>query len=848
MSDPEDDGCPKCARIEGRVAELQAELEELRAVLAKAEYDRNGYYGEWTAARDTLAQFRGSPAWKLWQLSLLLKRVLLWPVKRTRRLAGWLLLALPRLLGLFYLALVAATIGLKALWPGSATAAAAPAPGLDTPLRGRRPRVLIVSPYRIFPPNHGGAVRLFNLVTRLSASCDVYLLLFSQQGEDAEQRRALEPFCRRVDFHRWLPRIVPGWLGLDPPNALLFRSAEASARVRDIVVSFGIDVVQLEYAELAHLAQAAPEGVPVILTEHDIAFRSHLRKLRLGFHQRYPEGTAFGASWRDWLRLLRYEVRSCRTPDQLHVMSDADGEFLGRFLPDGRSRIRVVPNGVDCAHYQPPTATERQDVLYLGNFQNLPNVDALEYLVTDVWPLVRLRCPDARLSVVGANPSPRVQRFDGRDGVHVVGEVADLRPVYHQHRLLVAPIRAGSGTRLKILEAFASGLPVVSTPLGAEGIAGEHGTHLLLAESPVDFARAVEQLLVDDQLHRRIAAAALALADQVYDWRHVTNGLVDAYRELVAAARTPSAGRSEGWAPLRDLHHGQPTDGAPVDISVVIPTLNGGTLLAQTLEAIATQRVDRPYEVVCVDSGSRPEEIETMRRHGARVVSIDQREFNHGLTRDLGAAASRGSVLVFTNQDAVPADPEWLARLTRPMFAGDPRWVAVQGGIREVDDLDRRFFWDSCGERFYFTRESRRWIMAHGGIGFSTVNCAIRRKVWERYPFGWAEIMEDKRWQRAVLAEGHLITTSPATVVHTHVYDLRGLVRRCLSEGFGWRSMGETYSLRDMTRDMLQRKVWGELARGLRARRVRSSAELLFPCLRPLAVYVGNHLSRGVAL
>jgi rhamnosyltransferase len=834
------------------LARLRDERAELEARIERLTFERDGYYGEWRHAKHQLEAVRRSPAWPVWLLWRLARKALLLVLAVVVAVPGllvWLAVAgLPRLIARLWLVWWTWRAQVAANRKPSDSPVPEPPPMTVPSDPGQRPRVLIVSPYSIYPPNHGGAVRLYNLVRRLADRCRVHLLIFNQEGEDPVQRAALEPLCSRVDFHRWRPDLEPDRLRLQPPSALIFRSEIAASKIRDLVIGHHIDVVQLEYTELGQYAAAVPDGVPVILTEHDIAFRSFARRRRLGFQRRFPEGSAYGTSRHDWRRLLRYEIECDGSVTQIHTMSEDDGRYLGRYLPDDTRRIRVVPNGVDTDWYAPASAQgTRHDVLYVGNFQNLPNVDALEHFVADVWPLIRLRRPGARLSVVGANASDRVRRFDGRDGITVVGEVADLRPVYHGHRVMVAPIRAGSGTRLKILEAFAAGLPVVSTTLGAEGIAYEPGRHLLVADSAVDFAAAVERVLADDDLAVSLARGGLELVRASYDWGRVADRILACYEELLADVhplrRSSPQEVLEVIEPITEPAQSEP------EVSVLIPTLNGGEDLSRCLAAITAQRGAPSTELICVDSGSRIEDIEIMRRFGARVLRIDGSRFNHGLTRDLAARHATGALLVFLNQDAVPSDGRWLRRLIAPLLTGADSLAAVQGGIREVPDVGRRFFWESCGDRFYFTRETSRWLEAYQDIGFSTVNCAIRRTAWERHNFGWAPIMEDKKWQREVVDMGYEIVARPeAAVLHTHDYDLRSLLRRCRSEGYGWRTLGVRYSLGDAVRDMLKPRMYLTLASGLLRGRVRSLAELLFPWLRPLALWWGNRFADDVAL
>lgn len=291
-----------------------------------------------------------------------------------------------------------------------------------------------------------------------------------------------------------------------------------------------------------------------------------------------------------------------------------------------------------------------------------------------------------------------------------------------------------------------------------------------------------------------------------------------------------------------------------LDISVVVPTRAGGPLLERVARAVLAQATARSFELLLVDSGSRREELERLARLGARVESIPPASFDHGLTRDHAARLARGRTLVFLNQDALPVGERWLDGLTGPLDGPDPP-AAVQGAIREfpAEELGgrRRFFWDSGGPRFYFTSESRAWIARHGGIGFSTVHCAIRRDAWERLPFGRAPILEDKLWQGRAAALGLRIVEAPAEralVWHSHDYDLRTLARRCASEGFGWRGVGERYGFGLALGDAADRGVWRAWRAARSAGELRTPAERWYPLVRPLALWWGNRWARGVRL
>lgn len=725
--------------------------------------------------------------------------------------------------------------------PPSPPPAAAPQPRGK---RASRPSVLLVSPYPILPAISGGSVRISSLLRGVATEFDVHLAVFSTTRDDAAQRSQLAEYCRSVHFLRREEAPPPEPWSLLPRGVEYFAFAAARRKLRDLAASVDARIVQLEHTELGQFAGLFP-GRKVTMTELDLSFVTAARRRALGFEKRFAVDRLLWSDPAGYRRLLRYEIRSAEACDQVHVMSAADAAILGRYLHDGERRLRVIDNGVDCARFSPRAAgtNAAHDVLFVGSFGHSPNRDAIEWLLAEIWPRLRRLLPTVRLAIVGAHPPAEVTAHHGRDGVEVFGTVADTAEFYRDSRVLLAPVRAGSGTRLKLLEAFASALPVVATRLAAEGLPVADGEHLALAESAEELARATARLLSEPDLALRLGSNARRLAEDRYDWRHCSGKLMAAWDELLGgeAAGEASAPAVASPAPRAEA-------GGEVAVSVILPTRNGGPRLGLALQEIFRQQLDVPFEVLCVDSASDDENLARMRAFPVRLESIPPESFDHGLTRDLGARLARGRVLVFLNQDAVPVDRLWLHRMTAPLLRPG-RYAAVQGGIREVPERDHVFYWHSCGPRFYFTSESEGWIAKHAGIGFSTVNAALRREVWEALPFGWAPILEDKKWQAAAAERGLAIADlSEAAVWHSHTYDMRTLWRRVASEGFGWRLLGERYALSRMLRDLGHAATWRLWLEGLKSGEMATLAERLFPMIRPMALYWGNRWARQVQL
>ncbi len=285
------------------------------------------------------------------------------------------------------------------------------------------------------------------------------------------------------------------------------------------------DTVVVQHAWLAPLAAERRVGQRWILDLHN------LPSVRAA-HRRATATTWRARSWAraEVAKGRRAETRMVAAHDLVVVPSSEDQRALG-----DDARVRVVPNGVDVDRYQPSPLPAAPRVVFTGHLAYGPNVDAVTWFATHVWPRVRATVPEATWDVVGRAPAPEVQRLDGRAGIRVHADVPSTRPFLDGARVVVVPVRVGSGTRLKALEAMACGRPVVGTTVGLEGLAVEDGVQVLRRDAPEAMAAAVVDLLADSGRCHALGAAGRAHVVDRFDWSDVG----DRFATLVAASRRP---------------------------------------------------------------------------------------------------------------------------------------------------------------------------------------------------------------------------------------------------------------------------------------------------------------------
>jgi glycosyltransferase involved in cell wall biosynthesis len=399
-------------------------------------------------------------------------------------------------------------------------------------------RVLFLTPQLPFPNDKGTRIRNLGLIKELARRHDVAVLTLGDPT-DRLAIEALAQICRVVAVlpipeRRAWRRALSAPTDPCPDLARRLESKAYRAALSD-VLNEDWDIVQVEALEMAphwRTAARARSLPPVVLDAHNCEWILQQRMSRTDLQNRRWIGGTYSAL--QAAKLRRYEGAAVASADAVVAVSEPDALALRR--AGTPRRLIVVPNGVDTAAL--PLRDGDGDgatVLFTGTMDYRPNVDAVVWFVEVVWPLLRARVPAARFEIVGRAPTAAVRALGAVAGVDVVGAVPAVEPHFRQAGAYVAPLRIGGGSRLKLLEAFAYGAPVVTTSLGAEGIDLVPGRDAIVADTPEGFAGAVGVLLRDATRRRELALSARRLVEGRYDWCALVPPLERLYHELVLA-------------------------------------------------------------------------------------------------------------------------------------------------------------------------------------------------------------------------------------------------------------------------------------------------------------------------
>ena len=410
-------------------------------------------------------------------------------------------------------------------------------------------RVLYFAPHQLWPNNTGGRLRDYHLARQLAARSSVTFVEMRHAGEAPHMLpddSALASVVTLDKDRAYAPyKILRGLAGPTPVTVLNCWSPRSASRLADVLRSSRFDTVQMEGVHLMEylpIIQEAPGRPAIVVDWHNI--ESELM-------WRYAETTD---NWAKKLAAKRTAKLIERAEDRLldtcathTVTSERERQRLLARCPC--ANIHVIPNGVDASYYSAKEIAEasrrtgerdsKKTILFVGSMDYHANIDAVTWFSRAAWPQIARNHPEIHFTIVGRDPAPEVRALTS-DRIHVTGTVDDVRPFYPSAVAAVVPLRSGSGTRLKILEAMAAGVPVVSTRMGAEGIEAEHEVHLLLADSGSEIAAAVRRVASSAETRTRLSQAARALVYRVYDWSVIGKRLFGIHADLVES-RIPSS-------------------------------------------------------------------------------------------------------------------------------------------------------------------------------------------------------------------------------------------------------------------------------------------------------------------
>ncbi len=389
--------------------------------------------------------------------------------------------------------------------------------------------ILVLTPYIPYPPSFGGSVRVYHLIRQLNRRHDVHLLSFREEA-GAGDPEGLRPFCRSITL---IPRIVGDkrrqqLMSLFSPRSFQWRfhySQDMQAALDRLVGEQGIELILVEFSQMA--GYSFPSGVPVVLDEHNVEYDLLDRMAaREGGSCRKLFNRIEAAKFR------REELAAARRAALTLVTSERDGQLLASRIPG--LKTAVITNGVECAHFSRPSGPRHPDsAVFVGATHYFPNEDGVLFFLREVHETIRRKLPAFKLTVVGGNPPSSITAYRS-DSIEITGFVKDVRPYMWAASVFIVPLRMGGGTRFKIIEAMAAGVPVVSTRLGAEGIPVTDGRELLLADDPVAFAGAVCKVLSDPALAGSLGRAGVEFVRRRFDWSVIGDKLNAALEMVVS--------------------------------------------------------------------------------------------------------------------------------------------------------------------------------------------------------------------------------------------------------------------------------------------------------------------------
>ena len=388
----------------------------------------------------------------------------------------------------------------------------------------------MLTPYLPYPLMSGGQTRSFNLIKNLSKKHEITLFSLIKDEKEKDNIPELLKYCNKVSlFCRsktpWaLRNILLTGFGWYPFLVIRNLSSEEREAIKVELTSKKYDLIHAEtFYVMPHIPKTS---VPVLLVEQTIEYLVYNH-----FVEEQAPKILRPILRLDVLKLKYWETHFWKQAKKVVAMSDSDREEMKKLSP-GLS-IDIVPNGIDINYFSKKEKKEGliKKILYVGNFTWLQNTEAVKILVSSVWPKIKKSVSNTKLWIVGTHMSSEIKAL-GSEDIEVTEGLEDIRDAYKNASVLVAPIKGPGGTRLKILEAMASSLPVVTTSVGAEGLGVSDNNEALIRDSLESLANAAIKVLEDDNLAKRLGRRGKDFVEKNYTWDKSAQKLDKIYKEV----------------------------------------------------------------------------------------------------------------------------------------------------------------------------------------------------------------------------------------------------------------------------------------------------------------------------
>lgn len=396
-------------------------------------------------------------------------------------------------------------------------------------------KILWVSPFFLHPTDRGGQIRTLGTLRELHKRHEVHFCALNPPANAEGPARAGEYSTRSFEVHheptprssiRIIPELLQAIASPIPLAVSRYASPKLSSLIQRLTREERYDSIVCDFLACA---PNMPRMADAVLFQHNVETTIWER------HQQqassWPRKIFFGMQAR---RMAAYEAEVCRNAAHVIAVSELDAKRMqDRF---GVHAVTSVRTGVDVDYLKPPeTAAPVGDLIFSGSMDWLPNVDAMEHFLRDIFPLILQRRPGTTLTIAGRSPDERVTRAAASvPGVAVTGSVPDMRPYLWGSRLSIIPLRIGGGTRLKVYESMAAGTPIVSTRVGAEGLEYTDGRDIVIADEPQRFADACVGMLEDAARSQQIAASARQLVTERFSW----SAVAPEFEQILESCRT----------------------------------------------------------------------------------------------------------------------------------------------------------------------------------------------------------------------------------------------------------------------------------------------------------------------